>query len=86
MERGMIKRAAKKTAKLIPAGMALVVVLIGAEYVRAAASHRDTTGTMAASIAPADLVAAELDPVFMQKLTDRSRRPYQRSHPLNAQP
>jgi hypothetical protein len=66
--------------------LALIVVLIGAEYVRAAASHRDTIGGGVESGVPAALVAAELDPVFMQKLTDRSRARYQRSHPLNAQP
>ena len=81
----MMKRIAVIAAKLVPAGLALLVMLVGAEYVRAA-SHRDTIGAAAESAAPGDFVAAELDPVFMQKLTDRWRRPYQRSHLLRAQP
>jgi hypothetical protein len=69
-------------------GLALVAVLIGAECVRAAVSHHETIGLVAESsvpaapaapVAPANLVAAELDPVFMQKLADRWRGPYERS-------
>ncbi len=78
--------AAMNGTKLVRVGLALIVVLVGAEYVRAASSHRDAIGPAAESAVPAQLAAAELDPVFMQKLADRSRARYQRSHPLSAQP
>lgn len=60
------------------AGLVAVTVLIAAEYVRAGVgSYDDVTGSITA---PTDLVAAELDPIFVQKLAYRMRAPYVRAH------
>lgn len=67
----------------ILATLVLAAFLIGAEYVGAAVDPPDVTGSITET-APVSLVAAELDPVFMQKLAQRSRRAYERSHPLTA--
>jgi hypothetical protein len=73
--------------KLIPAGLALIAVLIGAECVRAGVGHYDdATGSIAVTAQTTQLVAAELDPVFVQKLALRSRAPYQRAHPWALRP
>lgn len=79
----MIEQGTLPGLRLFPAGLALLALVIGAECVRAGAAHYDpyeTTGSIAVSAAPADLVAAEMDPVFMQKLAQRWRAPYARSH------
>ena len=73
-------------ARLIPAGLALIAVLIGAECVRAGVGYYDDTTGSIPEAAVSDLVAAELDPVFVRKLALRSRAPYERAHPLSAQP
>jgi len=72
-------------AKLVAVGLALVAVLIGAEYVRAEVYQPGTDGTIAEFASPAGLGAAELDPIFAQKLVERVRGPYERSHRLMAQ-
>lgn len=79
-ERGTIMRA-----KLVAVGLTLIAVLIGAEYVRAAADQPAKYENVAESTSPAGLVAAELDPVFAQKLVERVRGPYERSHRLIVQ-
>ena len=79
-----MQRAVIVRAKFVPVALALVAVLIGAECVRAAVSHHETIGSAVESAGPADLVAAELDPVFAQKLAARSRRSYECSHQLTA--
>jgi hypothetical protein len=84
----MIEQGTLPAVKLLPAGLALLAILVGAECVRAGAAHYDqyeTTGSIAAPATPGDLVAAELDPVFMQKLAQRWRAPYERSHAVTAQ-
>lgn len=86
----MIEQGTLPGAKLLPVGLALLAVLIGVECVRAGVTHYDryeTTGSIGAGTATgSDLVAAELDPVFMEKLAQRSRAPYARAHPLTAPP
>jgi len=72
-------------AKLAAVGLAFVAVLVGAEYVRAAVDQTETYINVVEFASPAGLVAAELDPVFAQKLVERVRGPYERSHRLIAQ-
>jgi hypothetical protein len=72
-------------AKLGAVGLAVVAVLIGAEYVRAAVDQPETYVNVIDFASPAGLVAAELDPVFAYKLVERVRGPYERSHRLIAQ-
>lgn len=79
-----ILRTLTAGAKLLSVGLALAAVLIGAEYVRAAGSHHEVDSAVE-EISPTDLVAAELDPAFVQKLAERSRGPYERSHRAIAQ-
>ena len=55
-------------------------VLAGAHCARAAATDQKSVETMVPSVL---LLPAELDPVFQQKLVQRIRGPYERSHPLN---
>jgi hypothetical protein len=81
----MTERATIMRAKLVAVGLALVAVLIGAEYVRAAVDQPETHESVAESASPAGLVAAELDPIFAYKLVERVRGPYERSHRLTAQ-
>lgn len=84
----MIEQGTLPVVKLFPAGLALLAVLVGAECVRAGVAHYDqyeTTGSIAGKAAPTDLVAAELDPVFTQKLAQRWRAPYERAHAVTAQ-
>jgi hypothetical protein len=84
----MIEQGTLPGVKLLPAGLALLAVLVGAECVRAGAAHYDqyeTTGSIAEPAAPSDLVAAELDPVFTQKLAQRWRAAYERSRAAIAQ-
>ena len=71
----MLLRVVVMRSKLIIVALALVVMLIGAEYVRAGGEHRDGF-----EVGANDSIAAELDPVFAQKLVDRMRGPYARSH------
>jgi hypothetical protein len=76
-----MERTVKRGARTIFGGVALlclvlVAVLIGAECVRAAVT---SDRAEAQSSSPASLVAAELDPTFVQKLVDRMRAPYLRS-------
>lgn len=84
----MIEQGTLPGLKLFPAGLALLAVLVGAECVRAGATHYDqyeTTGSIAGPTTPTDLVAAELDPVFTQKLAQRWRAPYERTHAATTQ-
>jgi hypothetical protein len=84
----MIEQGTLPGAKLLPAGFALLAVLVGVECVRAGSAHHEqyeTTGSIAGSATPADLVAAELDPIFTQKLAQRWRASYERSHTATAQ-
>ena len=84
----MIEQGTLPGIKLLPAGLALLAVLIGAECVRAGVDHYDpyeTTGSIAGAATSGDLVAAELDPVFMQKLAQRWRAAYERSHAVAGQ-
>jgi hypothetical protein len=84
----MIEQGTLPGVKLLPAGLTLLAVLIGAECVRAGAAHYDqyeTMGSIAGSATSTDLVAAELDPVFTQKLAQRWRAPYEHSHAVTAQ-
>jgi len=76
----MVGQVDTMRSKLIIVVLALVAVLIGAEYVRAGGDHRDGF-----EIAPSDVVAAELDPVFTQKLAERMRGPYARTHAFTTQ-
>jgi hypothetical protein len=64
--------------KVITVSVALVV-FFGAEYVSAAIVHETTTAPKTEPISM-NLTAAELDPVFTQKLAARLRAPYERSH------
>jgi hypothetical protein len=74
----MTAKIAIRSTKFWPAGLAALAVLIAAECVRASVGHSDDiTGSIAA---PTELVAAELDPVFVQKLAYRMRAPYARAH------
>ena len=74
----MTTKIAIRSTKFWLAGLVAVAVLIAAECVRAGVGHfDDVTGSVAA---PTDLVAAELDPVFVQKLAYRMRAPYVRAH------
>jgi hypothetical protein len=52
-------------------------VLTGAHYAPAAADQKSVV------VPSALLLAAELDPVFQQKLVQRIRGPYERCHSLN---
>ena len=54
-------------------------VFVGVHSVRAAATDREWAETMVPSVL---LLPAELDPTFQQKLVQRIRGPYERSHPL----
>jgi hypothetical protein len=84
----MIEQGTLPGVKLLPAGLALLAVLIGAECVRAGVGHYDqyeTTGSISRATTAGELVAAELDPVFMQKLAQRWRAPYERAHVVPAQ-
>ena len=63
--------------KLI-AAVIVLLALFGAECVRAAINHHDTTVVAIPSYA---FVPAEVDPIFQQKLAQRVRGPYERSHP-----
>ena len=56
----MTERATIMRAKLVAAGLALVAVLVGAEYVRAEVHQPGTDGTIVESASPAGLGAAEL--------------------------
>lgn len=55
-------------------------VLAGAHSVRAAATDRKWVETTVPSVL---LLPAELDPGFQQKLVQRIRGPYERSHSRN---
>jgi hypothetical protein len=81
----MTERTTIMRAKLVAVGLALAAVLVGAEYVRAEVHQPGTDGTIVESASPAGLGAAELDPIFAQKLVERVRGPYERSHRLIAQ-
>lgn len=59
-----------------------LVALIGAQCVGAAVKHHATNADLSAPSAAA-LPAAELDPVFQQKLVQRARGPFERAHPSN---
>ena len=83
----MIEQGRLRGTDFFPAALALLAVLIGVECVRAGVAHYDqyeTTGSIAGAATPSELVAAELDPVFMKKLAQRSRAPYEHAHPLTA--
>lgn len=74
----MTAKIAIRSTRFWLAGLVAVAVLIAAECVRAGAGHYDdVTGSITA---PTELVAAELDPVFVQKLAYRMRAPYVRAH------
>jgi hypothetical protein len=79
----MTKVVAMRSTRFLLAGMAALTVLIAAECVRAGVGHYDddTTGNVTTAT---DLVAAELDPIFMQKLAYRMRAAYMRAHGLAA--
>jgi hypothetical protein len=55
-------------------------VLAGAHYAYAAATNQKLVETMAPSVL---FLPAEFDPIFQQKLVQRIRGPYERSHLLN---
>lgn len=78
MTRAITKSGMTTTAWLVLAALALVTVLVWAECVRAGVERDDITGTVAAPAA--ERVAAELDPVFTQKLARRWLAPYRRAH------
>lgn len=83
---GQGERTVKRGARTIFGGvallcLALVAVLIGAQCVRAAVAGG---AVLEDSSSPMSLVAAELDPSFVQKLADRMRAPYLRSLFLSA--
>jgi hypothetical protein len=81
----MMEQVMSRGAKFGPAVLALLAVLIGAECVRAGVSNYEATGSIVAATAPTDLVAAELDPVFMQKLAQRCRASFERAHAMSVQ-
>ncbi len=64
------------TSKLVLFALVLLAAVAGAECVRAG----NWVGEDSQAAARASLTAAELDPVFTQKLADRVRGPYLRSH------
>jgi hypothetical protein len=76
----MTKVVTMRSTRFVLAGMAALAVLIAAECVRAAVGHSDDTTSSV--ITATDLVAAELDPAFVQKLAYRMRAPYVRAHGL----
>jgi len=55
-------------------------MLAGVHCARAAATDQDSDKT---TVPSALLLPAESDPIFQQKLVQRIRGPYERSHPLN---
>jgi hypothetical protein len=65
--------------KLIVATIGLVVVF-GAKCVSATIHDHETAQTSVA-VSPCASVPAELDPVFQQRLVQRARASYERSHP-----
>lgn len=73
----------KTNPKLI-AAVIVLLVLFGAECVRAAINHQETIKTVVA-IPSYAFVPAELDPVFQQKLAQRMRGRYERSHTAGPQ-
>jgi len=70
----MSKRTIGAPMKLFSIGLTIAAVMIGAEYVRAAVGHHDQAR------AAAPMSAAELDPVFVQKLAEQWLRPYRGRH------
>ena len=63
--------------KLAVFALVLLAVVVAAECVRAGGDRAEATFD---AVTASDFVAAELDPVFMQKLADRMRAPYVRAH------
>jgi hypothetical protein len=82
----MIRRKISMRSQAVAAILAGFAMVIGAECVGAAAHHdmfdSDVTGAVNQ---PAAFGPAELDPVFQQKLLQRSRGRYERVHPLDLQ-
>lgn len=78
MERAMMGRT-----KFISAGVALLALLNVVNGSQAAVNQSERAGSAVEPISSTALGAAELDPVFGQKLTDRVRGPYQRSHQVS---
>jgi hypothetical protein len=76
----MIRRKISKRSQAIAAVLAGLTVMVGVDCVRAA-SHHDTIG-FEDEISSAELLPAELDPAFQQKLLERTRGRYDRVHPL----
>jgi hypothetical protein len=80
----MIRRKISMRSQAVAIVLAGLTIMVGGEYVRAA-SHvfgTELTGSInvASSVGP-----AELDPAFQQKLLERARGHYERTHPLGAQ-
>ena len=82
----MIRRKISMRSQAIATILAGLVVMIGAECVRAAshAFDTETTGTINAA-SSVILGPAELDPVFQHKLLERTRGRYDHVHPLDVQ-
>ena len=77
---GMEIMRTKFVGSVAPLVLALLAALIGAGYQRAGTHHDATIDSFAAPTSAAATVPAELDPAFTQKLADRMRGPYERSH------
>ena len=76
----MTAQIAIQSTKFWLAGFVAISALIAAECVNAGVGsygYDDVTGSIAA---PTDMVAAELDPIFVQKLAYHMRAPYVRAH------
>ena len=71
----MTQQTTTTRMKILSIGLAIAAVLVGVECVRAAVSHHDSARAVV-SVPANDRLAAELDPVFVQKLSERWSRPY----------
>ena len=67
-------------SKVLAITIAAFATAVGAECVRAAVNHHGTINTVVESHSYADLPAAEMDPVFGQKLAQRMRGSHERAH------
>jgi hypothetical protein len=72
-------------SRLLLVALALTVALIWTECVRAGIGRDDATGSVALLSADTELLAAELDPVFTQKLADRWSAPFMRARAAASQ-
>jgi len=80
----MTRRTMTTRMKILSIGLSVAAVLVGVECVRAAVSHH-VSARAEGSVPATDLVAAELDPVFVQRLAERWNRPYRHTHDAVAQ-